>query len=81
MSSVIFIADYQEYAEIHAEHNEDLNQSIACNLGNKELCREAGDLEKLKEGLEDFVTHKPKTALEILAPLPSCKQSIGITQI
>lgn len=28
--------------------------SITCNLGNKELCREAEGLEKLKEGLEDL---------------------------
>ena len=80
MSSGIFIANYQKYAEIHAEHNEDSNQRITCNLGNNELRREAEDLEKLKEGLEDLVTQKQKTAPEILAPLSSCKQSVGITQ-
>lgn len=80
MSSGIFIANYQKYAEIHAEHNVDSNQRITRNLGNKELHREAEDLEKLKEVLEDFVTHKLKAALEILAPLSSCQQSAGITQ-
>lgn len=70
--SVIFTAKYHEYAEIHAEHKEDWNQSITCNLVNKELHREAEELGKLREGLEDFVNHRPMAALLVSAPLSSC---------
>lgn len=41
---------------------------ITSNLGNKELYREAEDLEKLKEALENFVNGRTMTAPAVSTP-------------